>query len=49
ETLTKAHTATLEAANMEDDISKSISDSSSMNPTSMDWSEIIEHEEATEN
>ncbi|CAG8774551.1 38625_t:CDS:2, partial [Gigaspora margarita] len=49
ETLTKAHTATLEAADMEDDVSEGISGSSSMNPTFTDWSEIIECEEATEN
>ncbi|CAG8767704.1 905_t:CDS:2, partial [Gigaspora margarita] len=43
------HTATLEAADTEDDVSEGISGSSSMNPTSTDWSEIMEHEEATEN
>ncbi|CAG8620315.1 18143_t:CDS:2 [Gigaspora margarita] len=47
--LTKAQMATLKAADMEDDVSASILGSSSMNPTSMDWSEIMECEEATEN
>ncbi|CAG8698169.1 11394_t:CDS:2, partial [Gigaspora margarita] len=49
ETLTKAYTAILEAADTEDDISVDISGSSSMNPTSTDWLEIMEHEEVTEN
>ncbi|CAG8677713.1 19648_t:CDS:2 [Gigaspora margarita] len=40
---------TLEAADMEDDISVGILGSSSMNPTSTGWSEIMECEEATEN